>query len=51
MSTTNHQRFQIVDALQKVLSLDHCTGQFLISFQLTLANPQLPSDPWLARKW
>jgi hypothetical protein len=49
-SPTNQQRFQIVDALQKILSLDHCTRKSSTSFQLTLAKPQLPSNPWLARK-
>jgi hypothetical protein len=51
MFTTNQQRSQIVDVLGKALSPDQYTVQSLASFQLTLANPQLPLAPWLARKW
>jgi hypothetical protein len=39
MFLINQQRFQIVDALRKVLSPDEYTVQSPASFQLTLANP------------
>jgi hypothetical protein len=45
MSPTNQQRFQIVDALQKVLSPDQCIVQSPVSFQLISASLQLPLGP------
>jgi hypothetical protein len=35
----------------KGISPDQYTIQSSASFQLTLANPQLPLSPWLERKW
>jgi hypothetical protein len=51
MSPTNQQLFQIVGELQKILSHDRCTRQSLASSRSTLTSLQLPSDPWLVRKW
>jgi hypothetical protein len=51
MSPTNQQLFQIVGELQKILSHDCCTRQSLASSRSTLTSLQLPSDPWLVRKW
>jgi hypothetical protein len=51
MFPTIQEWSQIVDVLQKALSPNQYIVQYPASFQLTLANPQLPLSPWLARKW
>jgi hypothetical protein len=45
------QQSEMVDVLQNALSPDQYTVQTPASSQLPLANPHLPLDPWLARKW